>query len=49
MPTDQQHEDMITPAIPFREWCWRLGWTGLRLVMVYIMADQFQPFFYQAF
>ena len=28
---------------------WRVTWVGVQLVLVFIMADKFQPFFYQAF
>ncbi len=27
----------------------RLGWIAIQLVLAYCMADEFQPFFYQAF
>ena len=27
----------------------RLGWIAVRLVLVYALATEFQPFFYQAF
>ena len=36
-------------AIPGREMFWRIGWIGIRLVLVYMLIDEFQPFFYQAF
>ena len=28
---------------------WRVSWIGVRLILVYVLADEFQPFFYQAF
>jgi hypothetical protein len=27
----------------------RVGWIAVRLILVYLLADEFQPFFYQAF
>ena len=35
--------------LSYRELAWRGAWIGIRLVLVYIMLDRFQPFFYQAF
>lgn len=32
-----------------REFTWRIAWIGIQLILVYSMADEFQPFFYQAF
>lgn len=28
---------------------WRISWIAVRLVLVYMLVDEFQPFFYQAF
>lgn len=31
------------------EYCLRIAWIGTRLILVYCLMDEFQPFFYQAF
>lgn len=36
-------------TIPSWELLCRLAWIGIRLVLVFALADEFQPFFYQAF
>jgi hypothetical protein len=35
--------------LPVRGLLWRVSWIGIRLILVYVLADEFQPFFYQAF
>lgn len=47
MTTEGQKPDP-EPLEP-RELAWRFGWIAVRLVLVYALATEFQPFFYQAF
>jgi len=49
MPAVQN--DVVPPdqAVPATEFWRRVAWIGVRLVLVYCMVDEFQPFFYQAF
>ena len=44
-------KDVVSPdlAIPAAEYWQRIAWIGIRLVLVYCLIDEFQPFFYQAF
>ena len=44
--------DTISPSSigrPGSRLALRMAWIGVQLILVYCLADEFQPFFYQAF
>lgn len=45
---DNQTADELRP-MPTKELLGRVAWIGIRLLLVIVMANEFQPFFYQAF
>jgi len=47
--TDRALAEESTGDVPARELALRMLWITLRLILVYCLADEFQPFFYQAF
>jgi len=46
---EQNDEELQETDVSRWEWTRRVFWIGLRLILVYVFADEFQPFFYQAF
>ena len=46
---ETEHEQTTAAKIPRDEFFWRVTWIALRLILGFALADEFQPFFYQAF
>ena len=49
MSAEQDQASSERPDFTARELLLRISWIGIRLILVYVLADEFQPFFYQAF
>jgi hypothetical protein len=46
---DIEREQITAAKIPRPEFFWRVMWIAFRLILVFALAGETQPFFYQAF
>ncbi len=46
---DIEREQTTAAKVPPHEFFWRIMWIAFRLILVFALADEIQPFFYQAF
>ena len=49
MAQDHKVSESPVAGMAWPEFIRRLAWMAIQLILVYCFADEFQPFFYQAF
>ena len=49
MSDEKERSGSPVEGMPWPEFSRRMAWIAIRCILVYCFADEFQPFFYQAF